>query len=92
MPAQEAYRLGLIHMVVGSVCALDEAMFIAEQLARLSPHSVRATKKALNRQLEALAREGLEFDIEAESESFDTSHVKALVAKRAARKGDTHNG
>ena len=67
-------------------------MFIAEQLARLSPHSVRATKKALNRQLEALAREGLEFDIEAESESFDTSHVKALVAKRAARKGDTHNG
>ncbi len=86
MPAHEAWRLGLVHMVTRSNSALDEALVLAERLARLSAHSVLATKRALNRQLEAMAREGLELDLEAESESFDTPHLKALVRKVAARR------
>jgi len=92
MPAQEAFRLGLIHRVARSESALDEAMVLAERLAGLSPHAVRATKRALNRQLEAMSREGLHLDLEAESESFETPHLKALVSKLAARRGAVKDG
>ncbi len=85
MSAEEAFRIGLIHKVTRSEGALDEAMVLAERLACLSAHSVRATKRALNRQLEAAGREGLDADLDAEAHSFDTPHVTALFRKLATR-------
>lgn len=92
MPAKAAFRLGLIHMIAESNSSLDEAMILAERLALLSPHSVRTTKRALNRQLVAMAREGLDLDLEAESESFDTPHIRALVRKLAEPKNAVKDG
>jgi enoyl-CoA hydratase len=91
MPAAEAFRLGLIHKVARPNSAFDEAMILAERLASLSPHSVRTTKRALNRHLEEVAREGLELDLQAESESFDTPHLLALIRKVAERRSATED-
>ena len=60
MPAEEAYRLGLVHRVVAGDSLLAEAMELADRLAGLSPHSVRATKRALNLHLESAALAGFE--------------------------------
>jgi enoyl-CoA hydratase len=83
MPAREAYRLGLIHRVVEGDHVLADAMALADRLAGLSPHAVRSTKRALNLQLEAAAQAGLEFTLDAESQSFDTPELDASVRERA---------
>jgi enoyl-CoA hydratase len=92
LPAQEAFRLGLIHKVAQSGSSLGETMVLAERLASLSAHSVRATKRTLNRQLEAAARDGLDLDLQAEEESFDTPHLRELVRKLAARPKNLQGG
>ena len=79
MPAAEAFRLGLIHQVVAPGALLTEAMALAHRLASLSSHSVRATKRALNRQVEAAARVAFEFALSEEEKSFDTPELHASV-------------
>lgn len=91
LPAAEAYRLGLVHRVVERDTLLAAAMTLADRLAGLSPHSVRSTKRALNLQLESAALAGLEFALDAESQSFDTPELRATVqtqSDRAAGAGD----
>jgi enoyl-CoA hydratase len=88
MPASEAFRLGLIHRVVGHDALLTEAMTLAERLAVLSPHAVRATKRALNLQVESAALAGFEFALDAESQSFDTQELRATVERHRDRAVD----
>jgi enoyl-CoA hydratase len=89
MPAEEAFRLGLIHRVVPRAALIMEAMALAHRMAALSSHSVRATKRALNRQVEAAARLAFEFALNEEDQSFDTPELQASVRaheeRRAAR-------
>src|ERR1700735_2897701 len=81
MPAAEAHRLGLVHRVIERDALLDEAMELADRLAGLSPHAVRATKRALTLQVEASALAGFELAIDAESQSFDTPELRATVKR-----------
>ena len=85
MPAAEAHRLGLVHRVVEPEALLAEAMTLADRLARLSPHSVRATKRTLNFQVESAALAGFEFALDAESQSFDTPELRATVQRHSDR-------
>jgi enoyl-CoA hydratase/carnithine racemase len=89
MPAEEAHRLGLVHRVVGRNALLAEAMALADRLAGLSPHAVRATKRALTLQLESAALAGFELAIDAESQSFDTPELRATVKRHTERRGQT---
>jgi enoyl-CoA hydratase len=85
MPAAEAYRLGLVHRVLERDALLAEAMTLADRLAGLSPHAVRATKRALNLHVESAALAGFEFVLDAESQSFDTPELRATVQKNSER-------
>lgn len=85
IPAAEAHRLGLVHRVVGRNALLAEAMALADRLAGLSPHAVRATKRALNLHLESAALAGFELALEAESQSFDTPELRATVREHSER-------
>jgi enoyl-CoA hydratase len=91
MPAVEAYRLGLIHQVVKPDTLLAEAMTLADRLASLSPHSVRSTKRAINSRLESAALAGFEFALEAESQSFDTTELRATVNEYSTRAAGKRN-
>jgi enoyl-CoA hydratase len=81
MSASEAHRLGLIHQVHRSDSLLKEAMSLAERLAGVPRHSMGATKRALNRQVEAIASLSFELALEAEMEGFDTPELIALVRR-----------
>ena len=85
IPAAEAHRLGLVYRVVEPDALLAEAMTLADRLARLSPHSVRATKRAINFQIESAALVGFEFALDAESQSFDTPELRATVQQQSNR-------
>jgi enoyl-CoA hydratase/carnithine racemase len=87
MPAAEAHRLGLVHRLVERDALLAEAMELADRLAGLSPHAVRATKRALTLQVETSALAGFELAIDAESQSFDTPELRATVKRHAERGG-----
>jgi enoyl-CoA hydratase len=86
LPAEEAFRLGLIHRVVPRDDLFTEAMALAHRLAALSDHSVRATKRALNRQVEAAARLAFEFALNAEDQSFDTPELHVSVREHEERR------
>jgi enoyl-CoA hydratase len=85
MMAPEAHRLGLIHRVVQGGTLIADAMALADRLARLSVHSVRTTKRALNLQIQEIARTAFELALNAEADSFDTPEVLALVRKHTER-------
>jgi enoyl-CoA hydratase len=85
MSAQEAHRLGLIHRLVSADTVVAEAISLAERLAELPPHSLRATKSALNRQVDVMARAAFEFALGEEEQSFDTSELRAVLQRRSDR-------
>ena len=92
MPAAEAHRLGLVHRVVKSDTLLAEAMALADRLAGLSPHAVRATKRALNLHVESAALAGFELALDAESQSLDTPEVRATVQQHSHRERGGRDG
>jgi enoyl-CoA hydratase len=92
IPAAEAHRLGLVHRVVAGNALLAEAMGLADRLAGLSPHAVRATKRALNLHLESAALAGFELALEAESQSFDTPELRATVQEHSERTASRSDG
>jgi enoyl-CoA hydratase len=86
MSAQEAHRLGLIYRVVSGDLLVQEAIDLAERLAGFPAYSIQATKRALNLQVEAVAQTTYDFAMSAESDSFDTPELHALVRARTARR------
>jgi enoyl-CoA hydratase len=90
--ASEAHRLGLVHRVVEPDALLEESMMLADRFARLSPHSVRSTKRALNLQIESAARTGFEFALEAEYQSFDSPELEATMQQQPERDASGRRG
>jgi enoyl-CoA hydratase/carnithine racemase len=82
--AEEAFRIGLIHQVVGSGEAQKTARLLAERIASLPRPAVRATKQAINGILAAAAEPVFEAALAAESSSFDTIEHQTAVGNLAA--------
>ena len=49
---------------------------------------MRATKRALNHQLNAMTSAAFEFALSAEEQSFDTPELRALVQRRTGHRQD----
>ena len=62
LPAEEAYRLGLITEVVPNDQLLDRAFEIAEKICENAPLSVRAVKMAVTEGLEMTLEQGIAFE------------------------------
>jgi enoyl-CoA hydratase len=68
--ADEAYRIGLANRVVAPDAVLPEALALARRLAALPTYAVRASKRAMNLQLERSAVGIIDYALAAESEHF----------------------
>ena len=83
--APEALALGLVNYVVPLESLMDEAMKLAEKIARNAPIAVRATKKAINDGLQVSIDEGIAIEEELFGSCFETQDqqnaMKAFVAK-----------
>jgi enoyl-CoA hydratase len=62
MYAAEAETSGLVSRVVPADCLLDEAMNVAENIAKLSQHAVMMIKEAINRGFATTLAEGMRFE------------------------------
>jgi enoyl-CoA hydratase len=62
MYAAEAETSGLVSRVVPADCLLDEAMNVADNIAKLSQHAVMMIKEAINRGFATTLAEGMRFE------------------------------
>ncbi len=85
--AAAALELGLANRIVPDGTSLDEALSLAERLARQPAQALRDTKRAVNKTLERAMTEALDFAIAAESISSGSREhgeiVNRFLAKRA---------
>ncbi|HVY84888.1 MAG TPA: enoyl-CoA hydratase-related protein [Caulobacterales bacterium] len=86
--ATEALRIGLVDVVARSGDALNEAMALAQRIAKNAPLAVAAAKRAVNVGLELNLSEALRLEARLLGELFRSEDVKegvaAFVAKRPA--------
>jgi enoyl-CoA hydratase len=68
--AQQAQTIGLANRVVPADKLMAEALELADRLGRLPTYALRATKRALNLQLERSAIGVMDFALASESEHF----------------------
>ncbi|MGE3413695.1 MAG: enoyl-CoA hydratase/isomerase family protein [Dehalococcoidia bacterium] len=88
VPAEEAYRLGLVFRVVDDEALLDEAVAMARRLSAGAPMAVRSTKTAINRYVSLIANEILPYSIAAEVACFKSEdHLEAMAAFSERRAG-----
>ncbi len=89
VPADEAYRLGLVHRVVEDDELLAESLAIAARLAAGPPLAVRSTKASINRFMIQVANEVLPFSLAVETvtlQSEDAAEAqRAFLEKRPAQ-------
>lgn len=83
--AREAYRIGLVDVLVPSGEALSRALALAEKMKEKAPLAIRAAKKAVNQGLEQTLALGLELEARLFSELCATEDQKegarAFLAK-----------
>jgi enoyl-CoA hydratase len=88
IPASAALELGLANRIVADGTSLDEALTLADRLAKQPPQALRDTKKAVNKTLERAMTEALDFALAAESISSGSRRhgeiVERFLAKRSA--------
>jgi enoyl-CoA hydratase len=86
MDAAEAERSGLVSRVVADDKLLDEALKVAETIARLSRPAVLIAKEAVNRAYETTLSEGVRFERRVFHSLFATEDQKegmaAFIEKR----------
>jgi enoyl-CoA hydratase len=86
MDAAEAERSGLVSRVVANDKLLEEALKVAETIARLSRPAVLIAKEAVNRAYETTLSEGVRFERRVFHSLFATEDQKegmaAFVEKR----------
>ena len=86
MDAEEAERSGLVSRVVAVDELLDEALAVAQRIAKLSRPSVLMAKEAVNRAYETTMSEGIRFERRAFHSSFATKDkdegMAAFIEKR----------
>lgn len=80
VPAEEAYRLGLVFKVVKDEAVLDEAVALAERIAAGPPIAVRSTKASINRYTSLIVNEVLPFSLAAEFWCYGSADNKESVA------------
>ncbi len=89
MGAEEAERCGLVSRVVPLTELQNEAMAIAQKIAKLSQPVIKAAKAAVNQAFEADLNEGLGFERKSFHRMFDLADQKegmaAFVEKRPAK-------
>lgn len=85
--ADEALRIGLVDMVVAPENLLDEAIKLAERIAKQPPLAVRLAKKAINLAVDSSLETGLLFEEVSSTFCMGTEDkqeaIKALMEKRA---------
>jgi enoyl-CoA hydratase len=84
--ADEALRIGLVNAVVPSDQVQDEAMTLAQEIAKLAPLAVRACLQAVIKGFDLPLEEGLKLETELFSELFATEDMRegtrAFLEKR----------
>lgn len=86
MTSEEALESGLVNRVVPSEKLMDEASTLADEIAKLSPLSIRACLKAVTQGLELPLDEGLALETELFASLFATEDARegtsAFLEKR----------
>ncbi|HKE56833.1 MAG TPA: enoyl-CoA hydratase-related protein, partial [Pyrinomonadaceae bacterium] len=86
--ADEAFDLGLVNHLATSTSALLEATILAEEIAQLSPLSIRACLQAVTMGLQLPLDQGLVLETELFASLFATEDVRegtsAFLEKRPA--------
>jgi enoyl-CoA hydratase len=90
LPAQEAYRLGLVTDLVDTPDqALDLAKVIAKKIASLPPLGVRGTKRALNHVMRARLGEVLDLSLAYQTSTLASDDLlEAIAAFKERRPGE----
>lgn len=88
--AEEAMRIGLVNKVVPKENLLDEAMAIAEKIAKNAPIAVKLSKTAINRGMQSDVDTALNYESEVFAQCFASNDQKdamtAFVEKRKLEK------
>ncbi|MHB1404602.1 MAG: short-chain-enoyl-CoA hydratase [Desulfitobacteriaceae bacterium] len=86
--AQEAYRIGLVNHIYPKESLMDEALSLAQKIARRAPVAVQLTKSAIQRGSNTDIDSGLAYEAEVFGLTFSTQDQKegcvAFVEKRPA--------
>jgi enoyl-CoA hydratase/carnithine racemase len=86
VPADEAYRLGLVDRLVPSGTARAAAYAVAAEIAGKSPVALRAAKQAVRRGFEADLAVGLQIEDEAwRQAAFSPDRIEGIAAFTAKR-------
>ena len=84
--AQEAYRIGLVEFLVDEGEHLEQALTLAQRMARWSPVSLRLIKQSIRAAMEAPLSAGLELEKELFLAAFGSEDgqegVQAFIEKR----------
>ena len=79
IPAAECVELGLANFVVPADKLMDEALGLAERLAKQPQQPLEETKRAINLHVQAAIQRVAPFAYAAESESFSTDDLRQTV-------------
>ena len=86
MTAEEGYRLGVINKMVEPDVLLEEALDLAQRLARRAPYAVREAKRLVNQGGESHIDVALSFEQATLSNLYQTEDaregIRAFVEKR----------
>jgi enoyl-CoA hydratase/3-hydroxyacyl-CoA dehydrogenase len=74
--AEEAARVGLVNRVIPPQQLMAEAQRLAKRIARQGPIAVGRAKTAINQALQTDLDAGLDFELEAVAQTFDTEDQK----------------
>ena len=83
--AEDAVRIGVANRVVPTGTAVEEALALAQRVAKLPPQSVRETKRLLNAALHAAIGNLLDSAIATETQSFDEPAFQANLARMRSK-------
>ena len=90
--AQLAVQLGLANRVVPAARLMDEALALAQRLAKLPARALQDTKRVFQLHLEQAARAPMELGLETEKRSMASQEHRDRVREiqlRAAKKGSS---
>lgn len=90
--AQEADRIGLVNHVVADEALFSAAMAYAEKLAGMMPWAVRATKMAVNRNIQLTAAASMDFALAAESLGTYLGDYREAVASYQQKRPGRYTG
>jgi enoyl-CoA hydratase len=90
--AEEAARIGLANRVVPPQQLMAEARRLAQRIARQGPIAVGRAKTAINQALQTGLDAGLDFELEAVVQTFDTEDQKEGMAAFLERRKPEFKG